>query len=79
MFKKTSKKIKIYLITVITQKIKKYYNGVYNLVVGKIQDETCGMPIKGFLRLKCKMVTFIIKDNHEYKIKMPPYTYSLRI
>ena len=33
----------------------KYYNGVNNLVVGKIKDETCDALIKGFVGLKSNM------------------------
>ena len=45
----------------------KYYNGANNLVVGKIKDETCGVPIKGFVGLLSKMYPFITGDNHESK------------
>lgn len=34
------------------------YNNLNNLVVGKIKDETCGMPMKGFSGLKSKMYVF---------------------
>ena len=34
-----------------------------------MKDETCGVPIKGFVRLKSKMYTFITEDNHESKIE----------
>ena len=30
----------------------KYYSSPNNLVVGKMNDETCGVPIKGFVGLK---------------------------
>ena len=30
----------------------KYYNNSYNLVVGKLKDETCGVPVKGFCSIK---------------------------
>ena len=36
----------------------KYYNNLNNLVIDKIKDETCGVPIKGFVALKSKMYTF---------------------
>ena len=44
-----------------------YYHGAYNLVVGKMKDETSGMPIKGLAVLKSIMFTFITEDNHESK------------
>ena len=40
-------------------------NNSNNLVIGKMKDETCGMPLKGFVRLKSKMCTFKTEDNHE--------------
>ena len=30
-----------------------------------MRDERYGMPIKGFVRLKSKLYTFITEDNHE--------------
>ena len=50
------------------RKDSKYYNNANNLVVDKMKDETCGMPIKGFVRLESKMYTFITKYHHESKI-----------
>ena len=41
----------------------KYYNGGNNLVAGKMKDETCGVPLKGFERLKSKMYPFITKQS----------------
>ena len=32
-----------------------------------MKDETCGVPIKGFVGLKSKFYTFITEDNHESK------------
>ena len=43
-----------------------YYNNANNLVIGEMKDETCGIPIKGFVGLKSKM-SFITKENHESK------------
>ena len=65
---KTSVKIKSYLTPVITQKniyiiTSKYYYDVYNLVVGKMKDEKCGVPIKGFAESKSKMYTFITRQS----------------
>ena len=45
----------------------RYYNNTNNLVVSKMKDKTCGVPIKGFVGLKSKMYTFITEDNHESK------------
>ena len=44
----------------------KYYNNANNLVIGEMKDETCGIPIKGFVGLKSKM-SFIKKENHGSK------------
>ena len=44
----------------------KYYNGVNNIVIGKMEHETCGVPIKVFVGLKSKMY-FITDANHESK------------
>ena len=38
-----------------------------NLVVGKTKDETCSVPIKGFVGLKSKIYAFITKDKYESK------------
>ena len=43
----------------------KYYNNENDLVVGKMKDEKCGVPIKGFVGLESKMYTFITEENHE--------------
>ena len=45
----------------------KYYNNLNDLVVGKMKDETYGIPINCFVELKAKMYTFITVDNHESK------------
>ena len=45
----------------------KYYNNLNDLVVGKMKDETYGVPVKGFVELKAKIYTFITEDNHESK------------
>ena len=36
----------------------KYYSNAGNLVVGIMKEETCGVPIKGFVGLKSNMYTF---------------------
>ena len=38
-----------------------------NLVVGKMEDDTFGLLIKGFVRLKSKLYTFITEDNDKSK------------
>ena len=37
----------------------KFYGNANHLVVGKIKDETAGVPIQGFVGLRSKMYTFI--------------------
>ena len=37
------------------------------IVVGKMKDETSGVPMKNFVGLKSNMFTFITKYNHEFK------------
>ena len=32
-----------------------------------MKDETCDVPIKGFVGLRSKMCTFVTEDNHEFK------------
>ena len=32
-----------------------------------MKDETCDVPIKGFVGLKSKMYTFVTEENHESK------------
>ena len=36
-------------------------------MVGKMKDETAGVPIEEFLRLKPKMYSYLIDDNNEHK------------
>ena len=43
----------------------KYYDSLNNLVVGKMKDETCGVPVKGFIGLKSKVYTITEEENHE--------------
>ena len=51
----------------ICQKESNYYNTTDNLIVGKMRDKTCGVPIKVFVRLKAKIYTYITDTNHECK------------
>ena len=46
----------------------KYYINANNLVVGKMKDKTCGVPLKVFLGWKSKLYTLITEDNHEPEI-----------
>ena len=45
----------------------KFYNYSNKLVIGKIKDETSGVAIKEFVRLKPKMYFFLVEDNSEHK------------
>ena len=45
----------------------KYYNDWNKLVIGKMKDETAGVAIEEFVRLKPKMDSFLINDNSESK------------
>ena len=45
----------------------KYYDKTNNVIVGKMKNETCGVPMKSFLGLKAKIYTHITKDKHECK------------
>lgn len=45
----------------------KYCNNANKLVVIKMKDEACGVPMKGFVELKFEIYTFITEGNHESK------------
>ena len=45
----------------------KYYDNSNKLVVGKMKDETAGVTIKEFVRLKPKMYSYFVDDNNEHK------------
>ena len=49
MFIKIFAKANNYLTSAIIQKIQSI------MIIGKMKDETCGLPIKRFVRLKGKM------------------------
>ena len=62
MFMKTSTKTRSYY-----PKDSKYYINLNNLAYNKMKDDTCSMPINGFVRLKSKMYIFFTEENHESK------------
>ena len=45
----------------------KYFNNSNNLAVDKMKDETCSVPIKGFIGLKSKIYTLITEENYDSK------------
>ena len=45
----------------------KYYDNSNKLLVGKMKDETAGVVIEKFVRLKPKMYSYLVDDNSEYK------------
>ena len=45
----------------------KYYNNSSKLVVGKMKDETAGVAIEEFVRLKPKIYSYLVDDNKEHK------------
>ena len=45
----------------------KYYDNSNKLVVGKMKDETAGVAIEEFFRLKPKMHSYLADDNSEHK------------
>ena len=47
--------------------IKSKYDNSNKLVVGKMKDETAGVAIEEFVRLKPKMYLYLVDDNSEHK------------
>ena len=45
----------------------KYYDDSKNLVAGKMKDETAGVAIKEFVKLKPKMYPLLVDDSSEHK------------
>ena len=45
------------------QKKWEYYDNLNSFIVGKIKDETCGVPTRGFIGLKYKMYTFTTRQS----------------
>ena len=46
---------------------RKHYNNSNKLVVGKMKDETAGVTIEEFVRLKQKIYSYLVNDNSEHK------------
>ena len=45
----------------------KYYDNSKKIMVGKMKDETAGVAIEKFVRLKPKMYSYLVDDNSENK------------
>ena len=45
----------------------KYCDNSNKLVVGKMKDETAGVAIEEFVRLKPKMYSYLVNDNSKHK------------
>ena len=45
----------------------KYYDNSNKLVAGKMKDETAGVEIEEFIRLKPKMYFYLVDDNSKHK------------
>ena len=45
----------------------KYHDNSNKFVVGKMKDETAGIVIAQFARLKPKMYSYLVNDNSEHK------------
>ena len=45
----------------------KYYDDSSKLVIGKMNDETGGIMIEEFVRLKSKIYSFMVSNNNEHK------------
>ena len=65
MFMSTSTMIKQLFDFSNQPKGSKYYHNANNLFAAKIKNETCNLPLKGFVGLKSKTDTFITEDNDE--------------
>ena len=48
----------------------KYYDDSNKLVIGKMKDETRGVVIEEFVRLKPKMLSFLVDNNEHRKQKV---------
>ena len=46
----------------------KYYDDSKKLVIGKMKDETGGVAIEEFVRLKPKMYSFLVSNDEHKKI-----------
>ena len=69
MFTKSLVKIRKCLIFVVIQlsQKSKYYDDANKLALGKMKDETGGVAIEEFVRLKSKMYSFLVDDNSEHE------------
>ena len=45
----------------------KYYDNSNKLGIGKMKDETAGVAVEEFVRLKPKMYSYLFDDNSEHK------------
>ena len=45
----------------------KYYDNSNKLGIGKMKDETAGVAVQEFVRLKPKMYSYLFDDNSEHK------------
>ena len=45
----------------------RYYDNSNKLIVGKIKDETAGVPIREFVGLKPKIYSFLVNDSSQHK------------
>ena len=70
VFVKIFTKTKSYLTSGKYSKDSKYYDKTNKLAVGKMKDETYGVPRKSFVELKARMYTYVTKDQHVKKQKL---------
>ena len=66
IYKKLSKDKKMFDLSNYSTK-SKYYDNSNKLVVDKMKDETAGVAIEEFFRLKPKMHSHLADDNSEHK------------
>ena len=45
----------------------KFYDDSNKLLVGKMKDETAGVPVKEFVVLRPKMYSLLVDDSREHK------------
>ena len=66
VYKGFSKDKKIFDISNYSAKLT-FYDDLNKLVLGKMKDETAGVPIKELVGLKPKMLSFLAGDSNEHK------------